>query len=226
MTVLRGGGEIRALGYQLRPPPSLEGAVDAGSSSDLDDFSGNERGDGHGPCCGDIVMGVVSEPACAEEEDWQGSSGGGDEGAPESCSDVLHASHDKAGSNCCDRVGEEIAAVGAQQMCDAAGSVWGEDGKAGSAFDEVEDHRGEARDGAEKHADEEDGEVLECERDRREGKRERDVSAGRDERGRTNDEEGLAGEGVLKRSGAMADAELRGDSGLHRAGPFVLEELG
>jgi len=220
------GRRNKSFSRQLGLPPALEGAEDTGCSGDLDDFAGDEGSDGHGPCCGSVVMGVVGEPAYAEKEDRQSGDGGSDEGAPESRGDVLHGAHDPAGSGCGERVGKEIAAVRAEQMCDAAGSVWGEDGQADGAFDEVEDHRGEAGDGAEKHADEQDGEVLECERDRREGKRERDMSAGGDERGRTNDEKGLAGEGVLKRSGAVAEAELRGDSGLHRAGPFVLEELG
>ncbi len=69
----------------------------------------------------------------------------------------------------------------------------GEDRKSQGAFGEVENHRGEAGDGAERHADQDDGEVLEGERDGREGQWERDVSAGGDEGGRADDEKGLAG---------------------------------
>ena len=51
------------------------------------------------------------------------------------------------------------------------------------------------------------------------------MGAGGYEGGRADDEKGLAGEGFLKRSGAVGERELRGDSGLHRASPFALEAL-
>jgi hypothetical protein len=44
-----------------------------------------------------------------------------------------------------------------------------EDRKSEGAFSEVENHRGEAGGWAERHADEDNGEVLEGERDWREG---------------------------------------------------------
>jgi hypothetical protein len=110
-------------------------------------------------------------------------------------------------------------------VCDTAGSIRSEDWQAEGAFGKVENHCGEARDRAKRHADEQDGEVLKRQRDWCEGEWKRDVSAGGDERGRAHDEEDLACERFLKRSGALGKAELGGDGGLHRAGPFVLEGL-
>src|SRR5277367_5348616 len=164
-------------------------------------------------------MEEMGEPAWAEEKDREGRGGCGDEGASEAACDGLHGAYDPSGGCCSERIGEEKAAVGAEQMSDAAGCVRSEDGKTEGAFDEIKDHRGEACDGAERHADEEDGKVLKRERDRREGKREGDVSAGGYKCGRGKDEDRFAGEGFLKRSGA-GEAELGGDGGLHRAGSF------
>jgi hypothetical protein len=72
-------------------------------------------------------------------------------------------------------------------MSDACGAAaWGEDRKSEGAFGEVENHRGEAGDGSERHAYQDDGEVLEGERDGREGQWKRDVGAGGDEGGRAD----------------------------------------
>lgn len=170
-------------------------------------------------------MGVEGEPAGSKEKDRQGGCCGGDEGASKACCEGVHRARDPPGNCCGKRVGEEEAAVGAEKVGDASCSVWGEDRQAHGSFDEIEDHCGEAGDGAEEHADEENGEVLKGERHRREGKWKRDVSAGSNEGGCSDDQHGFAGEGVLKRSGA-SEAELRGNCGLHRGVPFVLEGLG
>jgi hypothetical protein len=216
------GLQSRRLGL----PPALEGAEDASCGGDLDDFARKERGNGHGPRCGGVVMSVVGEPACADEEDGKGGCDGGDESASEPGGDALHGAHDPSSSGGGKRVGEEITPIGAEKMRDTARGIRGEDWQAKGAFGEVENHREEAGDGAECHADEQDGEVLERQGDRRERKREGYVSAGGYEHSRSNDEEDLAGEGFLKRSGAVGESELGGDGGLHIAGPFVLETLG
>ncbi len=107
-------------------------------------------------------------------------------------------------------------------MGDPSSGVWGEDGQTYCAFEKIEGHCRKAGDGAEEHANKDNGEVLECERNRREGKWKRDVSAGSDEGGGPDNKEGLSSEEVLKRSSAMGKAELRGDCGLHRGDPFLL----
>ena len=71
------------------------------------------------------MVGVVGEPASAEEKDGQGGGGRGDEGASEARGDRLHGPHDPAGGRCGERVGEEKAAVRAEQMSYADGADWG-----------------------------------------------------------------------------------------------------
>src|SRR5882724_12533005 len=123
-------------------------------------------------------MTVMGEPACTEEEDGQGRDGGGGEGASESCGQRLHGAYHPAGGRCGQWIGEEKAAVRAEQMSHAGGSATrGEDRKSKCAFGEVENHCGEAGDGTERHAHQNDGEVLEGERDGRERQWERDVGA-------------------------------------------------
>ena len=222
----RGKKRCGIQGSWLELPPALNCAEDAGCGGDLDDLAGEKRSNGHGPGCGGVVVSVVGEPACAEEEDGKGGGDGGDQSASEARGDALHGAHDPASSSGGKRVGEEITSTGTKQVCDTAGGVRGEDWQAKGAFGEVENHRGEAGDGAECHTDEQDGEVLKRERDRREGERKGDVSASGYERGRPDDEQGLAGKRFLKRSGTVGEAELGGDGGLHRAGPFVLEAIG
>ena len=107
----------------------------------------------------------------------------------------------------------------------AGAATGGEDRKPKRAFREVENHRGEAGHRAECHADQDDGEVLEGERNGREGKRKRDVGAGGYERGRADDQEGFACKGFLKRSGTVGEADLGRDSGLHRAVLSRLEAI-
>ena len=119
-------------------------------------------------------MRVVGEPACTEEKDRECRCGCGDHGASEAGGDGLHRTNDPASSRCGERVGEEIASVGAEKMRHAACGVWGEDWEANGTFDEIEDHRGEASDRAKHQADQDDSEVLESERDGGEGKRKRD----------------------------------------------------
>jgi hypothetical protein len=207
-------------GCQLGFPPALNCAEDASCGSNLDDFAWDERGNGHGQRCGGVVMSVVVEPGCANEENRKSGDDGGDQSASKARGDRLQSANDPSCGCCGQRVGEEKAAVGAEQMGDAAGSIRGEDRQAKSAFGEVKNHCGEASDRAERHADEDDGKVLEREWDGREGKRKGDVCAGGYERGRTKNEESLAGEGFLKRSETVGEAELGGDGGLHRAGSF------
>jgi len=65
----------------LRPPPALETAVDAGSGRYLDDLAGDKRGDCQCPCCRQVEMGESGEPYGAEEKDGQRGGDGGDESA-------------------------------------------------------------------------------------------------------------------------------------------------
>lgn len=211
---------MQALGFRLCFPPALERAGDAGCCCDLDDFTRDEWSDGEGPCRGGAVMSVVGKPTGAEKEDGKGCGNGRNEGAAETRGKGLHDADDPACDCGGERVREEEAAVGAEQMGDASGCVGGEDRKADGAFDEVENHRRKAGDRAESHPDEENCEVLQSERHGREGKGKRDVGAGGHERCRTNNEERFVGEGFQKRSGAAREAELRGNGRLHKADSF------
>lgn len=92
----------------------------------------------------------------------------------------------------------------------------GEDRKAKGTFREVKNHRGEAGDRAERHAHQDDGKILQCEGDGCKGQWKGDMGANGYECGRADDEKRLAGEGILERSRTMGEAELRGNSRLHR----------
>jgi len=216
------GLEVTSLGFS----PALEGAVKTGCCGDFDDLAGEKGDDGEAPGRGDAQMKEVAEPAGSKEEDRQGGGGRGDESASKSRGERLHCANDPSRGRCSQRIGEEKTAVGAEQVCDAAGGVWSEDGQAERAFSEIEHHCGEAGDGAERHADKDDGEVLERERDGCEGKRERDVRASSYERRGADDGEDFAGKGFPKRSGAVGETELRGDGGLHRTGSFRAVRFG
>src|SRR5271170_4742906 len=164
----------------------------------------------------------MGEPACPEEEDGCAGDGGGCEAGAERGGDALHDA-DSPTSGCRgQRVGEEVACVGPEQVCDTADAVRSEDGEAHRAFGEIEDHRGEAGYGTEQHADEDDGEVLQGEGYGSEGERQRDVSADGHEGTGCDGEDDFAGEGFLKRSGAVGETELRGGGGLHAGDPFAL----
>jgi len=105
-------------------------------------------------------------------------------------------------------------------VSDAASSVRSKDGQADGSFGEIEGQRREGCHGTERKTNEQHCKVGENERHRREWKRQGDMCADGDESGGSDDEERFTGEGVLKRSGAMSEAELGGNGGLHGAGPF------
>jgi hypothetical protein len=200
--------------------PTLEGAEDGRSGGDLDDLTRDKGSDGEGPRREDSEMEEVGEPTGAKEEDGKGCAGGGDKSAPEASGPGLHNADEPTG--CCrgERIGEEETAVGTEQVGYASRSVRSKDRESEHTFDEVEDHCGKAGDGSEGQANEDDREVLQRERDGREGKRNGDVSAGGDERSGSDSEKGLAGEGLQERSRALGGAEVGGDGRLHRADSF------
>jgi hypothetical protein len=165
---------------------------------------------------------IMIEPGDSESEYRHARDDAGGDGVSEAGLEETEVAREEAGACRGEWIGDEEAAGGADKLCYASEALGAEDGESGCAFGQVEHHRGEAHDGAEEHADQDDGEGLEGKRNDGEGKRHGDVRTDRDELSCSNREDNFAEERVLKRRGAMRERQRVWESGLHAAIPFGL----
>jgi hypothetical protein len=137
-----------------------------------------------------------SEPTRTEGEDDDGCGDSRGDGCSETRPVAPRQVAGKSGYRGGEWIGEEISSAGSKQMRDACWSLRGEDGQSQSAFGEVEGQGREAHDRTEHHADEQDGEVPEAERNRRERQRKRDVGAHGDHCGGGDGDADSSGDGL------------------------------
>src|ERR1700727_1654228 len=125
----------------------------------------------------------MTDPKRSEREDGYTGDDAGDDAVSEVRGEETDFAGEEASACRGEGVGDEEAAGGADELSYSSQAVGAEDGEAGCAFGEVEHHGREAHDRTKEHADQDDGEGLEGERNEREGKWHGDVRTESDELG-------------------------------------------
>ena len=195
-------------GGSARLPVSAEAGSLPGDGGGGDHFEGVGRQEGQDGVVQESEGGEVgedAEPECAESEGEQAAGGGDGQATGEAARAAMPERRNEEGD---DGVAQQIAAGRAEQLGDAAETVGGEDGQAGSSLGEIGEHDSQGETGPEQQGEQQYGEGLEGDGNGGEVQRDGEMGADGDEGAGGEDDSGVGERGGAQEAGGCAGSGL------------------
>jgi hypothetical protein len=193
----------------------LKCAEDSSGSDDFNGFTEKKRSDRKVPYRNGSQVQQVSQPASAKSKEDDAGANACNDGSAESRYEARREAHSPAGNCRSQRIGKEKAGGRAEQLCDAAGPLGAEYRQPCGAFGKVQEHRRKTGNWTESHANKDDGKRLERDGHGREEEWDGYMRAHGNKRSSGNAETDATWQGLVEWPGALHQAGMRRNKGLH-----------